>query len=140
LLQGGFNVTPSQPQVLTLTVPSSAPQLTSAAINSVTSTGFILVLNGYSTTRVLTEFDIQITPASGANLAATTLTISAGTASAAWFQSTASQAFGGTFLVQIPFSLQGGSSTTNLVSLLQSLSITAKNDVGTSNAISVAVP
>jgi len=62
------------------------------------------------------------------------------TAASAWFQSATSQGFGGSFLVAIPFTLQNGSTTTDLVHLLQSLSITATNDVGASSSISVAIP
>jgi len=138
--QGGFNLTPTSATPLTLTVPHSAPVLTNASITSVTASSFILVLNGYSTTRVLSEFDVQFTPASGTSLTASSVTINVSTPSASWFQSATSQGFGGSFVVQVPFTLTGGAANTNLVSLLQSLSITAKNDVGTSKAVSVGVP
>ena len=138
--QGGFNLTPSSPNTLTLAVPHAVPQLTAASINSVTANSFTLVLNGYSTTRVLNSLSVQFTPAAGTNLSTSTLSIPVGTAATAWFQSTGSQAFGGGFVIAIPFALQGGSSGTNLVSLLQSLSITATNDAGTSSAVSVTIP
>ena len=135
--QSGFNLTPASPTVLTLTVPHAVPQLTAASITSATTNSFTLVLNGYSTTRVLTTLNVQFTPNAGTNLTSSNLSISVSTASAAWFQSTASDGFGGSFVVAIPFTLQGGSASANLVSLLQSLSITAVNDVGTSSALSV---
>jgi hypothetical protein len=83
---------------------------------------------------------IQITPKQGESFSATNLTIDVTSAAAAWFQSTPSQAYGGAFLIAIPFVLSNGSSTDDLVHQLQSLTITATNDVGTSSSISVPIP
>jgi len=139
-LQGGFNLTPTSPAVLSLAIPRAAPQLTSASITGESLTGFSLILSGYSTPRTLTQFNIQITPKAGATFSTTNLTVDVTTAASAWFQSATSQGFGGSFLVAIPFTLQNGSTTTDLVHLLQSLSITATNDVGASSSLSVAIP
>ena len=140
-MQSGFDVTPSSPQTLTLTIPRAAPQLVSASVTSVTLNSFSVVLSGYSTTRSLRQLDIAITPKAGSNFSTSHLTIDLTASATAWFQTTgASQGFGGTFLITIPFSLQNGSATDDLVHLLQSLSLTAANDVGTSNAISVSIP
>lgn len=140
-MQGGFSLTPPSPPPLTITIPSSAPQLVNAGITAVTTTSFTLTLSGYSTTRVLRELDVQVTPQAGQNFSTTTLTIDTSSTAASWFQSTVSQGFGGSFLVAIPFNLSNGSTTaTDLVHLLQSLSITAKNDVGASTALSVSIP
>ncbi len=138
--QGGYNLTPSSPNTLTLTVPHSVPQLTSATITSVTSTSFTLVLNGYTTTRVLNSLTVQFTPVAGTSLSTSSVPISLGAAATAWFESATAAGFGGSFVVAVPFTLQGGGSTANPVGLLQSLSVTATNDVGTSPAVSVPVP
>ena len=138
--QGGFDLTPSSPDVLTLTIQRSAPQLLSASVTSETLSSFALVLNGYSTTRTIRQLDIQITPKQGQSFSTTHLTIDVSSASSAWSQSPASQGFGGSFLVTIPFTLSNGNTTGDLVHLLQSLSITATNDVGTSSALSVPIP
>jgi hypothetical protein len=84
--------------------------------------------------------DIQVTPKQGQNFSTTQLSVDLSSAASSWFQGAASQGFGGSFLVAIPFSLSNGSTTNDLVHLLQSLSITATNDVGTSSAISVSIP
>lgn len=139
-ISGGFDVTPPSPGVLSLTVPRAAPQLLSGSITSETLNGFTLVLSGYSTTRVLNNFAIQITTNQGVTLSTNHLSVDVSTSSAAWYQGAASQAFGGSFLVAIPFTLQNGSSTADLVHMLQSLSITAVNDVGTSSGTTVAIP
>ena len=139
-IQGGFNLTPSSPVALTLTIPRSAPQLLSASIAAETLNTFTLTLNASSTTRTLRQLDIQITPKQGVNFPSTHLTIDVSVSSASWFQSTASQSFGGGFQVAIPFVLQNGSTTDDLVHDLQSLSITATNEIGTSSTLSVPVP
>jgi hypothetical protein len=137
-LQGGFNLTPSTPDALTLSIASAAPTLLTANVAAETSNSFSVTVSGYSTTRVLKQLSIQFTPKSGQNLATTQLTVDVSSVSASWFQSTAAQGFGGSFLVAIPFTLSGGTaSATDLVHMIQTVSITATNDVGTSNAITV---
>jgi hypothetical protein len=139
-LPGGFDLTPSSPDVLTLTIQPSAPQLLSAGVTAQTLSSFTLVLSGYSTTRAIRQLDIQITPRQGQSFSTTHLTIDVSSASSAWSQSAASQGFGGSFLMAIPFNLSNGNTTADLVHLLQSLSITATNDVGASSAVSVTIP
>ena len=139
VLQNGFNLTPASPSVTTLAIPGLAPQLLNSNISAETTTSFTLTLSGFTTTRVLSHLNVQFTPAQGQSFNPTQLTIDVSSASAAWFQGTAASGFGGSFLVQIPFVLSGGSSTANLVQLLQSVSITATNGVGTSSAIVVPI-
>jgi hypothetical protein len=139
-MQSGFDLTPSSPAVLSLAIQRAAPLLQSASITSETLSSFTLVLTGYSTTRALTKLDIQVAPKPGQNFSTTQLSVDVSSAASSWFQGAASQGFGGSFLVAIPFSLSNGSTTSDLVHLLQSLSITATNDVGTSSAISVPIP
>ncbi|HZR63500.1 MAG TPA: choice-of-anchor D domain-containing protein [Terriglobales bacterium] len=136
----GFDLTPSSPDALTLTIPRSVPQLSGASISSVTATGFTVTLSGFSTTRGLTQLDIQITPKQGETFSTTHLTLDVSSGASAWFQGTASQPFGGAFMVGIPFALSNGNATEDLVHHLQSLSITASNDVGASGAVTVSIP
>jgi len=138
-MQGGFDMTPSSPSPLSITIPQTAPQLLSATLASPTTTSFTVVLNGFSTTRALTQLDVNITPKSGVNLSATHLTIDVSTAAASWYQSSASQTAGGTFLAAIPFVLANGNSTDDLVHKLQSLSITATNQTGVSTSVTVPI-
>lgn len=140
LLQDGFNVTPSTPTVLTMAVPGLAPQLLNGTIAVASTNSFTLTLSGFTTTRVLNQLNIQFTPQSGHTFNPSNLTIDLSSPSASWFQGSAASGFGGSFLLEVPFTLSGGSSTANLVSFLQSLSITATNNVGTSSALVVSVP
>jgi hypothetical protein len=137
--QNGFDLTPSSPASLTLTIASSAAQLTSESVTSETLTSFTVLLGGYTTTHGLTQLNIQINPKPGDTFSAANLTINVSSASSAWFQSTAAQPFGGAFLIAIPFVLSSGS-TSDLVHMLQSLSITATNSIGVSSSISVPIP
>ncbi len=139
-MQVGFDLTPASPNVLTLEIQRTTPQLLNASVSAETLNTFTVVLNGYSTTRAIRQLDIQVTPKAGQNFPSTHLTIDASSASSAWFQGATSQGFGGSFLVAIPFVLSNGSTTTDLVHLLQSLSITATNVVGASNAVTVSIP
>jgi hypothetical protein len=83
---------------------------------------------------------VQVTPVSGNSFSSTSLTVDLTSSAAAWFQSAASSSFGGAFQITIPFVLQNGSSTADLVHTLQSLSITATNAIGSSTALSVTIP
>ena len=74
------------------------------------------------------------------NFSTTSLTIDLTSSAAAWFQSAASSSFGGAFQIAIPFVLQNGSTTADLVHTLQSLSITAVNAIGSSTALTVTIP
>lgn len=139
-LQNGFILTPSSPPVLTMTIAAAAPQLVSGSIVSETLDGFSLVLNGYVTARSLKQLTVQVTPVSGNSFSSTSLTVDLTSSAAAWFQSAASSSFGGAFQITIPFVLQNGSSTADLVHTLQSLSITATNAIGSSTALSVTIP
>ena len=138
-MSSGFDMTPATPDTLSITIARAAPQLLSASIASQTLNSFSLVLSGFTTTRVLRQFDIQITPKSGETFTATKVTVDVSSSASAWFQGTASQSFGGSFLVAIPFNLSNGSSTDDLVHRLQSLTITAVNDVGPSNTVTAVI-
>jgi hypothetical protein len=138
--QNGFDLTPSSPTSLTLTIASAVAQLSSESVTSETLTSFTVLLGGYTTTHGLTQLNIQINPKPGDNFSASNLTVNVSAASSAWFQSAAAQPFGGAFLIAIPFVLSSGNSTSDLVHMLQSLTITATNSVGVSSSISVPIP
>jgi hypothetical protein len=116
-----------------------APQVQAANIVSETLNSFSLVLRGYSTARGLNQIAIDIAGKPGSTFASSHLAIDVSAAAASWYRSTGSATTGGTFLVAIPFSLQNGSPTDDLVHLIQSLSVTVSNGIGTSNPIK-AVP
>jgi hypothetical protein len=138
--QAGFDLTPTSAAALTITIPRSVPQLVNATVTVQSTTAFTIALSGYSTSRSLRQLDVQVTPKQGESLPGSHLTVDVSSAAGAWFQSSGSQVFGGSFLMAIPFVLQNGSTAEDLVHRLQSVSITASNEVGTSNALTVTIP
>ena len=99
---------------------------------SQSTTSFTLQVTGFSTTRSLTKLNFQFAAASGATVASLSVDVSA--AATNWYNSIASQAFGGQFAVSIPFS-----STTSLVGKIQSVAVTASNAQGTSKSVNLSI-
>ena len=135
----GLSLTPANPTVLQLTVPSQAPVLLSAAISNETATGFVVTINGYVTARSVTSLGFTFSIASGVNSTTSTFSLDVSQASAIWFSGSASAEFGGQFSIAVPFTLQalGGA---NAATALQSISVTATNGSGVSNPVSATFP
>jgi hypothetical protein len=138
-LQGGYDLTPPAPATMTLTIPRSAPRLLSGVITNQTINTFSVALTGYSTTRSLKQLEIQVAAKAGENVATSRLTLDVTSAAAAWFQGATSQEAGGGFQLSIPFALQNGNATDDLVRRLQSLTITASNETGASAPLVIAI-
>ena len=141
---GGVNVTPASPTTLQFTITPMAPVVESMAITvplgTQTAASFTLVLVGYSTTRDLSSLNVMLSPASGFNLGTSQFTTDVSGAASVWFQSTASQAFGGLFEVSVPFSLTGTApKNETLLQAIASISATISNSVGTSSTIQTNV-
>jgi len=138
---GGYNLTPATPPSVALTVPASAPTLLSVVLISESLNGFSLQIVGFSTPHSLTSLGFQFTTESGAKLSSSSVSIDVSGAATNWYATTASQPFGGQFQIEIPFTLSQGSSTTttSLVSKIQSVAVTASNAQGTSNSQTVTI-
>jgi len=139
---GGIDVTPSNPTALQFSVASLAPTLLAASVTSATTNSFVLNVTGFSTPRSLNTLNIQFAAASGFNFSSnTSVSVDIRQGSSAWFQSTASQAFGGQFEVSIQFTLTGTNLPTgkNPIQAIASVSATVVNDVGTSNSLQVSL-
>ena len=140
----GTDLTPESPTTLQLQVPRQAPTLLEASIGSITTTGFTVNVTGYSTTRTLDQLSIQFKGASGVSIAATATTIDVSTAATFWFASSTSQGLGGQFSIDIPFTVavrgSGSTASSGLAKFISGLTITASNEVGTSNQLEVSLP
>jgi hypothetical protein len=109
-------------------------------ITNETSSSFTLVIVGYSTTRSLGSLNVTFNPASGFSLATSTFTTDLSSVAGLWFQSAASQAFGGQFQVSMSFTLTGTASNgTTLLQAISSISATIGNSVGTSNSLQASL-
>jgi hypothetical protein len=140
ITDGGINLTPAIPSSLNLTVAQTAPHLLSAQLSSKTANTFTFQITGYATGRAITEIDIQFTPTAGENVGTTKLSIPVGPSFTAWYQSSASQAFGSQFTVTIPLTLEGDLVTvTTLTAAVQTASVTLTNNQGVSNAQTVSL-
>jgi hypothetical protein len=115
--------------------------LLTAALGTRTLTSFSILVSGFSTTRFLDHLTFQFKPASGVSIGSGSATIDISAAARVWFQSSASQNLGGQFSIEIPFTLGNGStSTTDLTKSLSGVSVTATNETGASNALTVVIP
>ena len=137
---GGVAVTPVSPTTLQFTVPASAPQLLSVQVVQSAAAGFTLQVIGLSPSRTLTGIDCVFTAAPSFNLASTKVSLNIATLAGTWFQSGAATVFGSQFTITIPFILTADtSSVTTPRSAIQSVSVTATNDQGVSNALTTQV-
>ncbi|HLG99539.1 MAG TPA: choice-of-anchor D domain-containing protein [Bryobacteraceae bacterium] len=140
---GAIDLTPSSATALQFSVPAAAPTLLGMTITNASGTTttatFTLNVIGLSTTRMLNSMTIQFTAATGYNLGTSTqTTVDLHSSSAAWYQSSASQSFGGQFEVSIPFTLTGTVPTgQTLLQAIGSISATVSNDVGTSAPLQI---
>lgn len=139
--QGAIDLTPATPAALNLTVAQTAPRLSSVVVSAKTATGFTLLVSGYATGRAITQMEFQFTPVSGENLGAAKVTIPVEPTFNAWYQSSASAAYGSQFTATVPFTLAGEvrntSQVTSLADAIQSVSVTLTNRQGVSSASSV---
>jgi hypothetical protein len=138
---GNVPVTPASPTTLQFAVAPAAPLLLTVVPVNESASSFALNLTGYSTTRTLTSVTLQFTAAAGMTLGNSQATINIQPAATLWFQSTASQAFGGQFTVTLPFTLQGTPPTgKTLLETIASISAMVSNEVGTSNSVVTPLP
>jgi len=127
IIAAGADVTPTPAPTKVLRIPGAAPVIVSAKLVS-NSTGFDLVVTGYSTTREVTGAAVHLVPASGEKLMDSDFTIALTSAFTAWYQSAASAQYGSQFTLDIPFTVQNASTT------IGSLTVTLTNSQGTSAA------
>ena len=124
---GGVPVTLSNNPEITVNLAQESPGILSVTIQQVTS-GFNVLVTGYSNTREITQATFTFTPQSGSQLQTTSFTPS-GVSGAfqSWYGSDASTPFGSQFLYTQPFTFSSGS-----VSTLQSVTVTLTNSQGAS--------
>lgn len=138
--QQGVDLTPSSPATLVVTLPASAPNLLGIQVAAQGNTSLTLQIFGVTTLRSLTKLDIHFTAAAGFNVPDLSFTLDLASPSLLWFSSTASQAFGGQFALNLPFVLatsDTGTAATPPVQALQSVSATVSSSAGDSNTVSL---
>ncbi len=123
----GTDVTPTPAPVQRIVVDQAPPVITKVILNT-TSTGYEVLVTGYSTTRSMVRGTFTFAATSNANLQTTSLQVALDTAFVTWFNSAASNATGGQFTLTMPFTTSGPS---NAVS---SVTVVLTNARGDSNA------
>ena len=127
---GTTAVTLSNNPSLNVSAPGQAPGITNVSIQQMSS-GFNIVVTGYSNTREITEADFTFTPVSGGQLQTTTFSLTDAAATfQSYYASDASVAVGSEFVYTQTFNV-----TTGSIGSLQSVTITLKNTQGSSSAV-----
>jgi len=133
LRNGGADVTPTIPDPNRIvTVERRVPTITSVTLASRTTSGFEIVIVGYSTPRSLSQAAFRFVPRPGSNVQSPDVTVNVTNPFTTWYQSTDSQPFGSQFRMRIPFTVQGD------INALGSVSVTLTNAVGTSEPASTS--
>lgn len=135
LTSNGTSVLPASGLTAAVGVPPLPPVITagSVQITNLTSSGFDVVLTGYSVTRDMTTANFSFTAAAGTAFnGTTTFAVPVGPVFTTWFDSSAGQQNGSMFLLTVPFTISGPTS------VLGSVSVTLTNSVGTSAAVSAS--
>jgi len=124
LLAGTQDITPSPAPTRTVTIPTTAPVISSITATR-TAGGFTVTVIGYSSTRTLTSANFTF---NGTNLGTTSLSVPVDAIFSPWYQSSASSQFGSNFTYTQPF-------TTTNPQAITSVTVTLVNSVGTSNSL-----
>jgi hypothetical protein len=129
LSAGGVNVTPTPTPTETIVIAPSAPVIESVNFSN-TGGSLTVTVTGYSTTREMVSGQFTFAPATGSTLSQSAITVQLGSAYSTWYQSSASNQYGGQFLLTAPFSVSGTAAA------VASVSVTLTNTQGTSGAAS----
>ena len=107
-------------------VPQAAPVISTATV-STTSSGFQLQVAGFSNSLDLAGASFHFTAKSGQALQTSDLTMNLATAASQWYSASSSSAFGGQFLLVVPFTVQQGAASS-----LASVSVQLQNSQASS--------
>jgi hypothetical protein len=125
LSAGGVDITPANLAPVLVTIPAQPPVISSVTLER---SGDMLTVSilGLSSTREMSQAAFNFTPAAGASLNTTALTVDLTQAASTWYQSAASDNFGTTFLYKQIFTLSSDATSVG------SVSVTLTNSQGAS--------
>jgi hypothetical protein len=138
--QGGLDLTPSSPTVLQATMAAAAPKLLGVQVSGRDLTTITLTVSGITTIRSLTKMNFSFTAAPGFDMPNLTFPVDLTGASATWFASSASQAFGGQFALGVQFLLSTSDKSTSATAptrALQSVTVVVSSSNGDSNPVTL---
>jgi hypothetical protein len=125
------DLTPNPAPVAKMTVAAAPPQISNVQVGTRTANSFELLITGYSTPRQVSQIDLNFTPAAGANLQTTSLSVNSDAPFSTWFQSQTGIGFGSQFTASVIVNVNGD------VNAVQSVGVTASNSKGSSSAATV---
>jgi hypothetical protein len=123
LSANGTPVLPNPALTKAIVVPPAAPSISSVRMVT-TPNGINVLVSGYSNTREIAGATLTFTAGSGASLTTGAFTVPV-QAFQDWYASSNSAAFGGQFLLTVPFKLTAGSA-----SLLTAVEVSLTNSIG----------
>ena len=135
LSEGELNLLPQPPPSASIIVPLLAPVITSGSVKivNITSTGFAVELDAYSTPRDLQSATFNFQASSGTRLSGpTSFSVSLSSIAPAWFASASGLQNGGDFQLVVPFTFSGNTSVFGP----NSVTVTLSDSVGTSSPVS----
>jgi len=121
-------------------VVSSAPQIIAVSLNSLTSSGFVLAITGFSTARSLANVQLSFTAAPPYQIPNLKATLDVSQQATTWFTNPVSSSFGGQFTILLPLNISTLPPSTTVplpTNILQSVSVAVANQQGLSNAITL---
>ncbi|HYM13564.1 MAG TPA: choice-of-anchor D domain-containing protein [Bryobacterales bacterium] len=135
---GQINLTPTLGLGTLFKVSAAKPRIRSVQLSNKTTSSFTLLITGYAPSRSVSKMDFTFAPHTDPNntnliLSTTSLSLPVDGEFSAWYQSTASQAFGSAFTATVTFNVNGD------ITAIQSVSATMTNALGTSDSLSVAL-
>ena len=133
LLSGTTPVVLPNPQPsLSVTIGRLAPVIAAGTITGLSSTGFNVELDAYSTPRDLASLTFTFQAASGAKLnGEDPPPVALNSVAPAWFSSTSGLQNGGSFHLKVPFTFNGDTKA------LGSVTVSLSNSVGPSTSVNV---
>jgi hypothetical protein len=134
---GGIDVTPDPAPTIDLRIAEAAPRVLDIQLDSQTAGGFAIVITALSTTRSLTQLDLDLAASSKYDVPTGHFSVNLQSAATTWYLSGESQTYGSLFSLRIPFTYSGSSGSVSLADVIQSISATLTNEKGRSNSLSV---
>jgi hypothetical protein len=129
LTADGQNVTPDNIAPVVITVPAVSPVISSVKLTR-NGDSITVTVDGFSSTRDMTSAIFNFTPASGATLSDSQVTVDVSNAFTTWYNNSDSDQYGSAFSYTQTFTLS------NSADNIQSVSVTLTNSVGTSTPAS----
>lgn len=131
---GRVDITPDAAPEAVFTVVPAAPSLRNLTLGNTGQGRFSVQVTGFATARSVSRLQIVFSGASGANLSTANLTADVADAFTLYYAGNQSSAFGSLFMATVNFTVEEGNFED-----LSAVTITAENELGQSNPVSLTL-